>query len=630
MGQTQLTKILLKELLQEQIKHVIAIYPGRFQPMGKHHYATYKWAKSKFKDVYVATSDKVDLPNSPFNFAEKSKIISKYGVPTNKIVAVKNPYVALEIVSKFNSYDTAVVFIVGQKDADRLKQGKFFLPYNGSPEFGYKEHAYYIVAPHASFKVPGYGEMSGTEIRKALSNKSLPNDKKIELFKQIFGFYDKGIYDIIIHKLNQISEVRSLIKHKLITEAKQLIKQIINEGGAAGHMQHLHDDLDLTFGDFKNIIEQALQGKLSVKEGGISEKTDGQNIQVTMKDGKIGLARNKGTIISPMSIEQTSTKFAGRGDIHDAFVYSMTDLEKALNALGKDVVANIFKNGKVFINAEILFPATKNVIDYDVQVIQFHGLVEYDDNGNKIGEDSKFASKLQSMIAKVNADTQSHFKIIPPAILTQTKSINFAERKQYFLSKLNQIQSKYKLSDKDNVAMFNQKWWEDEINSALLKFNTELSTDQYKKLLNRWVYNDKSIKLKDINTNSPEFNKWLDNVDKNDKVAIYKKNIAPLDNLFLELGIEVLKNANGFLAANPTKAVQSMRNDIAKTISAIKLNGDVSQINKLITQLNRIKSIGGFDAIVPAEGVVFKYNGKTYKFTGIFAPINQLLGILRY
>ena len=37
-----------------------------------------------------------------------------------------------------------------------------------------------------------------------------------------------------------------------------------------------------------------------------------------------------------------------------------------------------------------------------------------------------------------------------------------------------------------------------------------------------------------------------------------------------------------------------------------------------------------FDAIVPTEGVVFTYGGNTYKLTGAFAPVNQILGVLKY
>ena len=42
------------------------------------------------------------------------------------------------------------------------------------------------------------------------------------------------------------------------------------------------------------------------------------------------------------------------------------------------------------------------------------------------------------------------------------------------------------------------------------------------------------------------------------------------------------------------------------------------------------QKLGGFDAIVPVEGVVFVYKGNTYKLTGAFAPVNQILGVLKY
>ena len=50
----------------------------------------------------------------------------------------------------------------------------------------------------------------------------------------------------------------------------------------------------------------------------------------------------------------------------------------------------------------------------------------------------------------------------------------------------------------------------------------------------------------------------------------------------------------------------------------------------LARELERLKDIGGMSAIVPTEGLVFKYNGKLYKLTGAFAPINQILGYLRF
>ena len=65
---------------------------------------------------------------------------------------------------------------------------------------------------------------------------------------------------------------------------------LLLEGGAYGHMSHPFDDMDLTFGDLKNIIKGALNGDLGV----VREKTDGQALAISWKNGRLIAARNKG------------------------------------------------------------------------------------------------------------------------------------------------------------------------------------------------------------------------------------------------------------------------------------------------------------------------------------------------
>jgi hypothetical protein len=91
-----------------------------------------------------------------------------------------------------------------------------------------------------------------------------------------------------------------------------------------------------------------------------------------------------------------------------------------------------------------------------------------------------------------------------------------------------------------------------------------------------------------------------------------------------------LKNAEGFLAANPDKAVQNIRKQIKSAISTVRSGGDIKKINRLSQQLNKLNSIGGMKSIVPSEGLVFIYKGKTYKLTGAFAPINQITGMIYF
>ena len=64
---------------------------------------------------------------------------------------------------------------------------------------GLDKHGYMMVAPHVEINVPGYGEMSGTTLRKALKGASP------EEFETIMGWFDQESYDILQGKLEEYS-----------------------------------------------------------------------------------------------------------------------------------------------------------------------------------------------------------------------------------------------------------------------------------------------------------------------------------------------------------------------------------------------------------------------------------------
>ena len=76
-----------------------------------------------------------------------------------------------------------------------------------------------------------------------------------------------------------------------------------------------------------------------------------------------------------------ASKFKGRGAIRNAFVYAMNDLEKAIKSLSDKQRTKIFNNGYNFMNLEVMYPASANVIDYDVTQLIFHGALKYNDKG---------------------------------------------------------------------------------------------------------------------------------------------------------------------------------------------------------------------------------------------------------
>lgn len=408
----------------------------------------------------------------------------------------------------------------------------------------------------------------------------------------------------------------------------------LNEGGLAGHMAHPFDknkSQSLSFADMKEMIARGLQGRLDI-ENAVTEKTDGQNIFMTVKDGQVKFARNKTERINPLSVTELQSKFAGRGPISDAFGEAGNDLAAAFSKINPENLQSIFQNGKVFANMEIIYPDTKNVIPYEIAVLQFHNLVEYDENGNVVETDLTGGNVVQRAIQDANAHMQNTFNLIPPQKIKVGSVENFQDYQDALFNELNQLRDKYNLQDTDKIAEYHKAWWKDLIRDKAQQLNYDISEELLDQLVRRWSFNDKSNTIVTIKKqiDNPEFLNWVSTFDKKDFKQYQKDNLQPFESIFLKLGAEIMKNASNFLAANPAKAVQEIRKDIAQVIKDLRSTGDISKMALLKTQLDRIKRLGGFEKIVPVEGIVFTYGGNTYKLTGAFAPINQILGTLKY
>jgi len=410
-------------------------------------------------------------------------------------------------------------------------------------------------------------------------------------------------------------------------------KELLLMGGAAGHMSHPFDDNRLTFGDFKNIINMSLEGKLS-REDNVTEKLDGQNLMVSYVDGELRGARNKGHLKmfgkTSLNIAGMKSVFSGRGDIEKAFVGSMKDLEKAIGALSDKQKEKVFGNGSKWMNLEIMYPATANVIDYDVSELFFHGSIEIHEDGTVKSQVKDSARMLEGMIRQANANIQKRFKVSKPVVLNLPKVQDFSKKKKYFLSKLRKLQTIYKLKDNDTLGMHNEMYWREYIFNGAKQHKYKIPRIVLESLVKRWAYLNKSFRLDNKNIKHDKFLSWAKGVDKFDHKKLAYENIKPLELLFLELGSEILKNLEGFLAVNPEKAVQKIKKELKSAISGLRASKDIKKIDLLKKNLEKINSIGGIPAIVPSEGLVFKYKGKMYKFTGAFAPVNQILGALKF
>ena len=102
----------------------VVIFPGRFQPFHPGHKSCYDRLVDEYgrENVYIATSNKVKYPESPFSFEEKVEIITSIypDISRGMIVRTKQPYRPVEVIDSLPD-DTEWVLAIGAKDLKRLR-----------------------------------------------------------------------------------------------------------------------------------------------------------------------------------------------------------------------------------------------------------------------------------------------------------------------------------------------------------------------------------------------------------------------------------------------------------------------------------------------------------------------------
>ena len=195
---------------------VIVIYPGRFHPFHKGHKGVFDLLNSKFKNVFIATSDKVEAGKSPFSFDEKVKIMNLTGVEQSNILKVKQTYNGEEYKSRFNN-NYGLIFAVSEKDMSDDPRFNFpssgmSLKKNGEPAYLQKftsmdkvdnmeQHGYIMTVPTTSFKVNGHDVNSASQIRSLLGTENIDDAK--QAFVDLYDKYNETVFNMIRNKLGE-------------------------------------------------------------------------------------------------------------------------------------------------------------------------------------------------------------------------------------------------------------------------------------------------------------------------------------------------------------------------------------------------------------------------------------------
>ncbi len=203
----------------------VVIYPGRFHPFHKGHKSVYDTLVKRFgrNRVYIATSNKVDPPKSPFTFVEKREMMALTGVDPSRVVQVKNPYQATEITDNFDPQNTIALFAVSDKDMAEDPRFSFKPRKDGQPSYyqpaskdmqGFDKHGYIVTVPTLQFNVLGKPMRSASEFRANFAQADSETQKA--MITDLFGRYDPKTHSSMSQKINEQLERADQILDQLI------------------------------------------------------------------------------------------------------------------------------------------------------------------------------------------------------------------------------------------------------------------------------------------------------------------------------------------------------------------------------------------------------------------------------
>jgi len=404
-------------------------------------------------------------------------------------------------------------------------------------------------------------------------------------------------------------------------------------GGAAGHMAHLHDNIWMTFGEIKSFLSSVARADIAPVE-----KVDGQNLFFRYNNGEIITARNAGDISrGGLSREEYMAKWNNH-PAAASFVKGYEVIEASFNRASPEKLERIFSAppGKVrYINCEIMYASSPNLIVYDGNYIAIHNIQEFDLSSGK------------ARLVDVNLKESVLLKELLALIENQEK---IADKKEW------QIFGPQYVALKNIADGIELQSAYDQLDSLGYSDNNKLEDYLIEKLENHYLLQldlplqNKNLLIKrivQIGNNVPtaelaSIRKIKGGLKPNQLKAvtlmtsvikakkIISRILLPLAKIISDFAIEVLKGLHSFFITDGNEEVLRMRSELSDSINILQnYSGKDSESygNLLSAQLEKLGPIENIASTV--EGLVFEYppgSKQLVKLTGAFAMANQIIG----
>lgn len=414
---------------------------------------------------------------------------------------------------------------------------------------------------------------------------------------------------------------------------------LLLEGGAHGHMNHVYDNGEMTFGELKQLLQAAASGKLRG-----TEKTDGQNLSISfnVKSGRAKAARNKGQLkaggLDPDELDEFFSNHPSQA-LRYSFVEALQTFEDAVKDLDSDTLVSIFgQNNEVYFNTEVMNPGnpdapdddprgkgTTNVIPYDKKTLLIHGVGHFHfdpkltDEENKAIDVSSNYDRLEPVLRGKATDDPTVFSVethperkLAPEGLDSIKKVLGPT-----FDAIDNLMQDIQVDDSDTIDHYVSQ----QVSPQIEQFG--LTEDINRMILQRVMKIGDYPGLPQITKGMPvELKQEVSQFVKNFKYADYTIDLQRILHDFSTAALEGFESA--FIGDNE-RQIKFLQDKIKTEIDAVRGSSNERAKAELEKQMIKLKSIKGVNT--PSEGFVFNWNGITYKFTGNFAPANQILGM---
>ena len=402
----------------------------------------------------------------------------------------------------------------------------------------------------------------------------------------------------------------------------------LTEGGVAGHMNHLYDNPDLTFKKMKQIFLAASNGELKG-----TEKTDGQNLQLSydIQTSSARAARNKGNIKDGgLDAAGLAAKFGGRGALEHAFNDAFAAFEEAIGRMSIEEREEIFgPDTNIYYNAEVQDPRAANLINYDLPTLTIHrvGHNEYDrETGKTTGRDvSKNARKLAIALERVQGEREEGRFHVQMNAIRKLQALSDDTAANLAIARLEQAINQAGVSDNQTVGEYMVSRVESVVDSRI-----SLPEDTKIELMKR-IFKEPGANIRNVLKNIPKEDAGTIAAVRglvDEQGVLLKQAISPIEEIVHDFSVEMLRGLESAFILDNAAEVTRLRDETARAIQAIEGSDSEEAMEILAKQMSKLKDVEGVSTA--AEGFVFDYDDVTYKFTGNFAPMNQLLGLFKY